>query len=130
MAAKAKPNTKAGKHNKVKKVMHEFKENELTIGKSNKKVKNREQAIAIALEESGQSKYKKPAKKVAAPKKKAAPKKAAPKKKVVAKKKTVAKKKVVAKKKAVAPKKTATKKAAPRKKTAAKRTVKRKTSKK
>ena len=36
---------------KVKKVMKEFKKGELNIGKSKKKVKNRKQAIAIALSE-------------------------------------------------------------------------------
>ena len=38
---------------KVKKVMKEFKKKTLKIGKSNKKVKNRKQAIAIALSEAG-----------------------------------------------------------------------------
>ncbi len=37
--------------NKVEKVMHEFKEGELPMGKSGKKVKNRKQAVAIALSE-------------------------------------------------------------------------------
>ena len=41
----------AKKKSKVEKVMHEFKEGELPIGKSKKKVKNRKQAIAIALSE-------------------------------------------------------------------------------
>jgi hypothetical protein len=41
---------------KVKKVMREFKKGELPIGKSKKKVKNRKQAIAIALSEAGKSK--------------------------------------------------------------------------
>ena len=41
---------------KVKKVMKEFKRGELNIGKSSKKVKNRKQAIAIALSEAGKSK--------------------------------------------------------------------------
>ena len=41
---------------KVKKVMREFKRGELPIGKSKKKVKNRKQAIAIALSEAGKSK--------------------------------------------------------------------------
>jgi hypothetical protein len=36
---------------KVAEVMHEFKEGELHSGKSNKIVKNRKQAIAIALSE-------------------------------------------------------------------------------
>ena len=36
---------------KIEKVMHEFKEKELMIGKSKDKVKNRKQAIAIALSE-------------------------------------------------------------------------------
>ena len=46
------------KQNKVKKVMKEFKKGELNIGKSKKKVKNRKQAIAIALSEAGMSKRK------------------------------------------------------------------------
>ena len=41
---------------KVKKVMREFKIGKLTIGGSKKKVKNRKQAIAIALSEAGMSK--------------------------------------------------------------------------
>ena len=41
---------------KVKKVMKEFKKGKLNIGKSKKKVKNRKQAIAIALSEAGKSK--------------------------------------------------------------------------
>ena len=40
---------------KVKKVMKEFKKGKLNIGKSKKKVKNRKQAIAIALSEAGKS---------------------------------------------------------------------------
>ena len=39
------------KQKKVKKVMKEFKKGELNIGKSKKKVKNRNQAIAIPLSE-------------------------------------------------------------------------------
>ena len=39
------------KQKKVKKVMKEFKKGELNIVKSKKKVKNRKQAIAIALSE-------------------------------------------------------------------------------
>ena len=38
---------------KVKKVMREFKKGTLKIGGSDKKVKNRKQAIAIALREAG-----------------------------------------------------------------------------
>tara|TARA_E500000178_G_C16941357_1_gene716575 strand:+ start:1016 stop:1186 length:171 start_codon:yes stop_codon:yes gene_type:complete len=41
---------------KVKKVMKEYKKGELKIGKSKKPVKNRKQAIAIALSEAGMSK--------------------------------------------------------------------------
>ena len=41
------------KQNKVSKVMREFKKCKLNIGKSKKKVKNRKQAIAIALNEAG-----------------------------------------------------------------------------
>jgi hypothetical protein len=38
---------------KIAKVMREFKKNKLSIGKSDKKVKNRKQAIAIALQKAG-----------------------------------------------------------------------------
>ncbi len=41
------------KEKKVKKVMKEFKERKLNIGKSDKKVKSRKQAIAIALSQAG-----------------------------------------------------------------------------
>lgn len=43
--------------NKIKKVMHEFKEGELHSGsKKGKKVTNRKQAIAIALSEARRNK--------------------------------------------------------------------------
>jgi hypothetical protein len=38
-------------NNKIQKVMHEFKQGTLNIGKSAKKVKDRTQAIAIAMSE-------------------------------------------------------------------------------
>ena len=41
------------KQKKVSKVMREYKKGKLNIGKSKKKVKNRKQAIAIALSEAG-----------------------------------------------------------------------------
>jgi len=41
------------KQKKVAKVMKEYKKGKLSIGKSDKKVKNRKQAIAIALREAG-----------------------------------------------------------------------------
>ena len=41
------------KQKKVSKVMREFKKGKLNIGQSNKKVKNRKQALAIALNEAG-----------------------------------------------------------------------------
>ena len=53
----AKPTEKQKK--KVKKVMKEFKEKKLPIGKSKKKVKSRKQAIAIAVSEAGLSKNNK-----------------------------------------------------------------------
>jgi hypothetical protein len=53
------PRTKAGKAAKVKTVLHEFKRGSLHSGSSSgPKVKNRRQAIAIALSEAGQSKPK------------------------------------------------------------------------
>jgi hypothetical protein len=47
--SKKKPTTKA--QAKVKKVMHEFKEGKLKMGRSGKKVRSRKQAIAIGLSE-------------------------------------------------------------------------------
>ena len=47
------PTTTDRKRKKVSKVMREFKNKKLNIGKSKKKVKNRRQAIAIALNEAG-----------------------------------------------------------------------------
>lgn len=44
----------------VERVMHEFKEGELRIGGTGPKVKNRRQAIAIALRESGSSNQESP----------------------------------------------------------------------
>ena len=41
------------KQNKISKVMGEYKKGKLNIGQSNKKVKNRKQAVAIALNEAG-----------------------------------------------------------------------------
>ena len=46
------------KKKKVSKVMREFKNKKLNIGQSNKKVKNRKQAVAIALSEAGVKKKK------------------------------------------------------------------------
>ena len=47
------PKTTDKKQKKVRKVMRECKKGKLNIGKSKKKVKNRKQAIAIALNEAG-----------------------------------------------------------------------------
>ena len=47
------PTTTDRKRKKVSKVMREYKKGKLNIGKSNKKVKNRKQAVAIALNEAG-----------------------------------------------------------------------------
>ena len=41
------------KQNKISKVMREYKKGKLNIGQSNKKVKNRKHAVAIALNEAG-----------------------------------------------------------------------------
>jgi hypothetical protein len=54
--ARKKPTTKAGKQAKVQTVMHEFKHGSLHSGsKKGPVVRNRKQAIAIALSQSGQS---------------------------------------------------------------------------
>jgi len=51
--------TTAGQRKTAGRVMHEYKHGELKSGKAGKggKVKSRKQAIAIALQESGASKY-------------------------------------------------------------------------
>ncbi len=55
-----KPRTKKGKQDKMGKVMSEFKHGNLRSGsKKGPKVKNRRQAVAIAMSESGQSRKKK-----------------------------------------------------------------------
>lgn len=48
---------------KVKKVMKEYKKGKLKIGKSNKKVTNRKQAVAIGLSEARKEGAKVPKKK-------------------------------------------------------------------
>jgi len=54
---RAKPKTKKGKQQKVEKVMREYAAGELHSGsKSGPVVKNRDQAVAIALNSSGISK--------------------------------------------------------------------------
>ena len=45
--------TVSKKEKKISKVMREYKKGKLNIGKSKKKVKNRKQAVAIALNEAG-----------------------------------------------------------------------------
>ena len=47
------PKSTDKKQKNLGKVMREFKKGKLNIGKSKKKVKNRKQAIAIALNEAG-----------------------------------------------------------------------------
>ena len=55
-----KPTTKAGKKAAVKQTMGEFKRGELHSGSAKgPKVKNRKQAIAIAMHQSGQDKRRK-----------------------------------------------------------------------
>lgn len=57
MGGKSVPMTKAGKRRKAKVVMSEFKKRKLHIGSKNGPlVKNRSQAIAIMLSQTGQSK--------------------------------------------------------------------------
>lgn len=50
------PSQSKGQKETVERVMHEYKEGELETG-SGKQVKNKKQAIAIALREAGASKY-------------------------------------------------------------------------
>lgn len=47
----------------VKKAMHELKEGDLTIGQSGKKVKSRQQAVAIGLDKARRKGEKVPSKK-------------------------------------------------------------------
>lgn len=66
-----KPKTKAGKKAKVAKTMREFKHGALHSGsKKGPKVTSRQQAVAIALSQSGQSRKGKSVKKKASKKKK------------------------------------------------------------
>jgi len=59
-----KPTTKAGKQAKVEQVLHEYKHGTLHSGsKKGPKVTSRRQAIAIALNQSGQSRSTKKRKK-------------------------------------------------------------------
>ena len=51
------PKPGESKDETVERVMHEYKEGDLKSGNGGK-VKSRKQAVAIALSESGQSKYK------------------------------------------------------------------------
>jgi hypothetical protein len=53
------PKANAKQKGKVEKVIREYKKGELNIGKSDKKVKSKKQAVAIALNEAGLSKKKK-----------------------------------------------------------------------
>ena len=53
-----KPTTKAGKMEKVGKVMKEWGKGELHSGKSGQVVKSQKQAVAIAMSEAGMTKKK------------------------------------------------------------------------
>lgn len=56
---KSKPKTKKAKEAKIEKVMEEYKEGELRSGsKKGPKVRKRKQALAIALNEAGESRKK------------------------------------------------------------------------
>lgn len=59
---KSSGSSKSDGKEKVHKVMHEFKEGELHAGKTGKKVKDRDQAVAIALSEARESGAKIPKK--------------------------------------------------------------------
>ncbi len=100
----------------VESAMKRMEKGKLTIGKSNKKVTNPKQAIAIGLSEAKEKGAKVPAKKTAVKtvQKKAVPKKAAVKKSLL---KKATPKKAIAVKSVKAP----AKKEAPKKKTAAKK---------
>ncbi|RFM27165.1 DUF6496 domain-containing protein [Deminuibacter soli] len=115
----AKYSPKSGQ--KVEQSMHEMKEGKLRSGRSNKKVTNPQQAIAIGLSEARAEGAKVPKK---AARKKVA-KKAAPRKRAV---KKAAVRKAAPRKNAIkkaAPRKRAVKKAAPRKRAVKKAAVKR-----
>src|SRR5690349_11295588 len=56
------PKQSQGQKKTVERVMHEYKHGELKQGGGKSKVKSRKQAIAIALRESGTSKYESPKK--------------------------------------------------------------------
>jgi Family of unknown function (DUF6496) len=56
--AKAKPKTKAGKKAKMAKSMHDFKHGKMHSGKNGPVVTNRKQAVAIGMNQSGQSRKK------------------------------------------------------------------------
>ena len=60
-SSRAAPRTKAGKQEKIHKVMKEFEDGDLKSGKAGHggKVKSRKQAVAIAMHESGRS-WKRP----------------------------------------------------------------------
>jgi hypothetical protein len=49
-----------GQKQTVERVMHEFKHGQLKTARGTRKVKNRKQAVAIALHEAGASKYESP----------------------------------------------------------------------
>ncbi len=104
----------SGAQDKVQKALHEEKEGTLKIGKSDKKITSRKQAIAIGLSEAREEGKKVPEKKTASKQSGSVKKSAAPKKSMD---KKTTKKKSESSKKTAPGKSTAPKKATEKKST-------------